>query len=95
MSEKGRIYLRAVNSHRDSHGPMLVVSSVPLDKNFLGKIASKIGSLTVYSQVTELNRDEKSLENAISNAQSAGGRGFRPNQRRQSIRSCNGVGPRI
>jgi phosphoserine phosphatase RsbU/P len=73
VSEKGRIYLRAVNSHQDSHGPTVVVSSVPLDKNFLGRIASKIGSLTVYSQVTELNRDEKSLENAISNAQGAGG----------------------
>jgi sigma-B regulation protein RsbU (phosphoserine phosphatase) len=73
VSEKGRIYLRAVNSHQDSHGPAMVVSSVPLDKKFLGKIASKIGSLTVYSQGTEFSRDEKSLENAISNAQSAGG----------------------
>ena len=73
VSEKGRIYLRAVNSHQDSHGPTVVVSSVPLDKNFLGKIASKIGSLTVYSQGTEFSRDEKSLENAISNAQGAGG----------------------
>jgi sigma-B regulation protein RsbU (phosphoserine phosphatase) len=73
VNEKGHIYLRAANAHKDSRGPAMVVSSVPLDKKFLGRIASKLGSLTVYSQDTEFSRDEKSLENAISNAQSASG----------------------
>ncbi len=73
VSEKGRIYLRAVNSHQDSRGPTVVVSSVPLDKKFLGKIASKLGSLTVYSQDTEFSGDGKSLEKAISDAQSRSG----------------------
>ena len=68
--EKGHIYLRAANAHQESHGPAMVVSSVPLDKNFLGRIANKLGSLTLYSLDPEFNRDEKSLENAISNAQS-------------------------
>jgi sigma-B regulation protein RsbU (phosphoserine phosphatase) len=31
VNEKGRIYLRAANAHKDSRGPALVVSSVPLD----------------------------------------------------------------
>jgi len=70
VSEKGHIYLRAVNSHRDSHGPAMVVSSVPLDKSFLGKIASKIGSLNLDPQ---LGGDGKSLEKAISDAQSGSG----------------------
>jgi sigma-B regulation protein RsbU (phosphoserine phosphatase) len=72
VNEKGHIYLRAANAHKDSHGPAMVVSSVPLDKKLLDKIAIKLGSLTVYSQ--EFSRDEKSVENAISNAQSASGR---------------------
>jgi len=72
VNEKGRIYLRAVNTHTDSHGPAMLVSSIPLDKKFLGRIASKLGSLTIYTQ--EFSKDEKSLENATSNAQSASGR---------------------
>jgi len=73
ISEKGHIFLRAANSHQDSHGPAMVVSSVPFDREFLGKIASKVGSLTLYSLDTELNGDEKSLENTFSNAQGAAG----------------------
>ena len=69
VSENGRIYLRAANSHRDPEGHVMVVSSVLLDKNFLGKIASKVGSLTLYSLDTELNGDEKSAENISSRAQ--------------------------
>ncbi len=72
VNEKGRIYLRAANAHKDSRGPAMVVSSVPLDKKLLDRIATKLGSLTLYSQ--EFSRDEKSLENAISDAQSASGR---------------------
>jgi sigma-B regulation protein RsbU (phosphoserine phosphatase) len=61
VSEKGHIYLRAANSHQDSHSPTMVVSSVLLDQKFLSRIASKVGSLTVYSLGTELDGEEKSL----------------------------------
>jgi sigma-B regulation protein RsbU (phosphoserine phosphatase) len=71
VSEKGHIYLRAVNSHRDSRVPTMVVSSILLDRKFLARIANKIGSLTLYSLDPQLNGDEKSLENTLSNAQGA------------------------
>jgi sigma-B regulation protein RsbU (phosphoserine phosphatase) len=64
VNEKGHIYLRAANVHKDSRVPAMVVSSVPLDKKFLGKIASKLGSLTFYSL---------EIENALSNEQGAAG----------------------
>jgi phosphoserine phosphatase RsbU/P len=67
VNEKGHIYLRAVNAHKDPHGPAMVVSSVPFDQRFLAKIASKLGSLTFYSLDMRFNGDEKSLEN-MSNA---------------------------
>jgi sigma-B regulation protein RsbU (phosphoserine phosphatase) len=73
VSEKGHIYLRAANSHQDSHGPAMVISSVLLDQKFLGRIASKVGSLTLYSLDPQLNGDERSLENALSNGQSGAG----------------------
>jgi sigma-B regulation protein RsbU (phosphoserine phosphatase) len=73
VSEKGHIYLRAANRHQDSQGPSMVVSSVLFDQKFLGRIASKVGSLTLYSLDPQLIGDEKSLENALSNAQGAAG----------------------
>lgn len=69
VSEKGHIYLRAANSHQDSRGPAMVVSSLLLDQKFLAKVSSKVGSLTLYSVDPQLIGDEKSLENALSNAQ--------------------------
>ncbi len=67
VNEKGHIYLRAANSHRDSHGQEMVVSSVLLDRKLLAKIANKVGSLTLYSLDPQLNGDEKSLESTFSN----------------------------
>jgi len=67
VNEKGHIYLRAANSHRDSHGQEMVVSSVLFDRKFLARIASKVGSLILDLQ---LSGDGKSLEEAISDAQS-------------------------
>lgn len=66
VNEQGRIYLRAADAHRDSRAPAMVVSSVPVDKNFVGKIASKIGWLNFDPQ---LSGEGKSLENAISDVQ--------------------------
>lgn len=71
VSENGHIYLRAANSHRDSHAQTMVVSSVLLDQKFLARIASKVGSLTLYSLDPQINGDEKSLEGTLSNAQGA------------------------
>ena len=62
VNEKGHIYLRAVNSHQDPRGDAMVISSVLLDRKFLARIASKVGSLTLYS-------DEKSLEASGPNKQ--------------------------
>lgn len=75
VNEKGHIYLRAANSHRDSHGQTMVVSSVLLDRKFLARIATKVGSLTLYSLDPQLNGGEKSLENAPSNQKGAGASG--------------------
>ena len=71
VNEKGHIYLRAANSHRDSHGQAMVVSSVLFDRKFLARIASKVGSLTLYSLDPQFNGDEKSRESALSNPQDA------------------------
>ncbi|HLK06763.1 MAG TPA: SpoIIE family protein phosphatase, partial [Candidatus Angelobacter sp.] len=51
-------------SHQDPRGDAMVISSVQLDRKFLARIASKVGSLTFYS-------DEKSLEASGLNAQGA------------------------
>ena len=75
VSEKGHIYLRAANSHQDSHGPAMVVSSLLLDRKFLARIAAKVGSITLYSLDPQLNGDEKSLENALSNEKGAAASG--------------------
>lgn len=69
VNEKGRIYLRAVNAHKDSHAQAMVVSSVLLDQQFLARIASKVGSLTLYSLDPQMNGDEKNLEDTLSNPQ--------------------------
>jgi sigma-B regulation protein RsbU (phosphoserine phosphatase) len=69
VNDKGHIYLRAANAHKDSRGPAMVVSSVLLDQKFLAKIASKVGSLTLYSLDPQRIGDEKSQENALSNTQ--------------------------
>lgn len=72
VNEKGHIYLRAANAHQNSRGPAMIVSSVSFDQRFLARIASKLGSLTFYSSDIQFSGDEKSLENALSNAQGAG-----------------------
>jgi sigma-B regulation protein RsbU (phosphoserine phosphatase) len=72
VNEKGRIYLRAANAHKDPHGPAMVVSSVAFDQKFLARIASKLGSLTFYSLDLQLSGGEKSLEKALSKEQGAG-----------------------
>jgi phosphoserine phosphatase RsbU/P len=69
VSEKGHIYLRAANSLQDSRSQAMVVSSVLLDRKFLARIATKVGSLTLYSLDPQLINDDKSLENTLSNPQ--------------------------
>ena len=67
VNDKGRIYLRAANAHKDSRGAAMVVSSVAFDQKLLARIASKVGSLT-FNPLDLQGGDEKSLENALSNA---------------------------
>jgi phosphoserine phosphatase RsbU/P len=49
VAENGRIYLRAANSIPSAKGPAMAVSSVPFDREFLARLASKLGSLTLSS----------------------------------------------
>jgi len=71
VSDKGHIYLRAVNSRHDSQPQAIVVSSVLLDRKFLARIASKVGSLTLYSLDPQINGDEKTFEDSLSNTPGA------------------------
>jgi sigma-B regulation protein RsbU (phosphoserine phosphatase) len=73
VSEKGRIYLRAANYLPEPKGPALVVSSVPFDQKFLGRIAARLGSLTLSSQDFQLNSDESNLERQMSTRAGAKG----------------------
>src|SRR5260370_29408498 len=50
VCDQKRLYLRAVNSVPTPKGSSMLVSSVPLDRNLLGKIVSKLGSLTISPQ---------------------------------------------
>ncbi|MGB9123220.1 MAG: PP2C family protein-serine/threonine phosphatase [Candidatus Angelobacter sp.] len=67
VSEKGHIYLRAVNSLQYPRGDAMVISSIQFDRKFLARIASRVGSLTLYS--LDPNGDEKSIEASGSKAQ--------------------------
>jgi len=69
VSDKGHIYLRAANSHQDPRGQAMMVSTVLVDRQFLARIAIKVGSLTLDSLDTQLNGDEKSLESSLSKPQ--------------------------
>ena len=89
VSEKGHIYLRAANSHQDSRGQAMVVSSIQIDRKFLAKIATKVGSLTLYSLDPQLNGDEKSLEKALSNQKGAAVCGLRVGSAPAPQRGCS------
>jgi phosphoserine phosphatase RsbU/P len=45
--DHGEICLRAANSLETSHGLSMVVSTVPFNQHLLGKVASKLGALTL------------------------------------------------
>ncbi|HEU4414297.1 MAG TPA: SpoIIE family protein phosphatase, partial [Candidatus Angelobacter sp.] len=62
VSDHGKIYLRAANSISTSHGPGMVVSSVPFDQKLLARIASKLGSLTLSSVDFDLNSNNVDAE---------------------------------
>jgi phosphoserine phosphatase RsbU/P len=47
VCDQQRLHLRAVKIVKLPDGPSLVVSSVPLDRDFLAKISSRLGSLTI------------------------------------------------
>jgi phosphoserine phosphatase RsbU/P len=72
VSDKGHIYLRAANAHRDSHGQAMVVSTVLVNRQFLARIAIKVGSLTLYSLDSN---SEKSLEDTAPETQIAAASG--------------------
>jgi sigma-B regulation protein RsbU (phosphoserine phosphatase) len=70
VSNQGHIYLRAANSHQDTRGPAMVVSTVLVDRQFLARIASKVGSLTLDS----VDPNSEELRDAsVANKQTAAG----------------------
>jgi len=60
VTDHGRFYLRAANSIHTSHGPAMVVSSVPFDEKLLAKIASKLGSLTLSAKDVDIRLKDDS-----------------------------------
>ncbi|HEY6349415.1 MAG TPA: PP2C family protein-serine/threonine phosphatase [Candidatus Angelobacter sp.] len=48
VQDQGQVYIRAVNMVRAGDRQLAVVSSVPVDTGFLGKIAAGLGPVTLY-----------------------------------------------
>jgi sigma-B regulation protein RsbU (phosphoserine phosphatase) len=67
VSENGRIHLRAANGMTGPRGPVMVVSSVPLDHRLLARVASRLGSLTLgSSDCPDKNAENKPVAGSTS-----------------------------
>jgi sigma-B regulation protein RsbU (phosphoserine phosphatase) len=52
-SDHGQLHLRAANMIQTPHGPDMVISSVPFDQKFLGRIAADFGALRLSEKVDQ------------------------------------------
>src|SRR5262249_28388326 len=52
-SDHGKLHLRAANLIRTPHGLDMVISSVPFDQKFLGRIAANLGALSLSEKVQQ------------------------------------------
>jgi phosphoserine phosphatase RsbU/P len=52
VCDQQRLHLRAAKVVQTPAGPSVVISSVPLDRDFLAKLASRLGSLTIEERDT-------------------------------------------
>ncbi|HST79955.1 MAG TPA: SpoIIE family protein phosphatase, partial [Verrucomicrobiae bacterium] len=57
--DQGHLKLRAATRIRTANGDELVLSDVPLDRNFLARIASPLGSLTILAPDVQIEQDGK------------------------------------
>jgi phosphoserine phosphatase RsbU/P len=76
-TDQGRLTLRAATKVESASGPVLIVSTVPVDQKFLAHIASRLGSLTLLEPDVEIERDGKTTtirNKAISGSGPAFGR---------------------
>lgn len=55
--DQGQVYLRAVNMVNDGNKTVAVVSSVPVDSAFMGKIAAGLGPVNLYVLSSESGND--------------------------------------
>ncbi len=55
IEDKGQLYLRAANKITTPQGELVVISSVPFDQKFLARVASSLGTLTVYTKPVEID----------------------------------------
>jgi sigma-B regulation protein RsbU (phosphoserine phosphatase) len=57
VTDQGNLYLRAADAISTKQGKIYVISSVPVDRQFLSRVASGIGQLTLY--LADLGNDSK------------------------------------
>jgi phosphoserine phosphatase RsbU/P len=67
--DQGHLKLRAATRIQTANGAELVFSDVPLDRNFLARIASPLGSLTILEPDVQIEQDGK--KTTIRNKQSS------------------------
>ena len=55
VSDHGKLYLRVVSTVPLKSGQLTVVTSEPFDKELVGKIASRLGEITLYMSKIDTN----------------------------------------
>src|SRR5262245_60678326 len=73
-SDNGQLYLRAANLIQTPHGQDMVISSVPFDQKFLGRIATNLGALSLSDN--PLEQDVTSTSSSSSAARTQPQRGL-------------------
>src|SRR5579871_579304 len=58
VSDAGRLHLRVASSIPLGSSPLVVVTSEPVDKELVGKIAANLGEITLYSSAISLEGDQ-------------------------------------
>lgn len=57
--EQGHLKLRAAKRIQTANGAELLLSDVPLDQSFLARVASPLGSLTIFEPEVQIEQDGK------------------------------------
>lgn len=59
IDEQGRLALRAATKANTPKGPVVILSTFPVDQKFLAQIASRLGSLTIVEPDVQIERRGK------------------------------------